>query len=58
MVSKNKSISVVILIGGSGSRFSSIKEIPKQLSRLNDNYILMHIINNFKKHGLNHFIFP
>ena len=58
MVSKNKSISVVILIGGSGSRFSSIKETPKQLSKLNNNYILMHIINNFKKYGLNHFIFP
>ena len=58
MLSKNKSISVVILIGGSGSRFSSIKEKPKQLSRLNNNYILMHIINNFKKYGLNHFIFP
>ena len=58
MLTKNKSISVVILIGGSGSRFSSIKETPKQLSKLNDNYILMHIINNFKKYGLNHFVFP
>ena len=58
MLTKNKSISVVILIGGSGSRFSSIKETPKQLSKLIDNYILMHIINNFKKYGLNHFVFP
>ncbi len=58
MITKNKSISVIILVGGSGSRFSSIKEAPKQLSKLNNQYILMHIINNFKKYGLNHFIFP
>ena len=57
MLIKNKSISVVILLGGSGSRFSSINEPPKQLSKLNNDFILMHIINYFKKYGLNHFIF-
>ena len=58
MILKNKSLSVIILIGGSGSRFSSIKELPKQLSKLNNEFILIHIINNFKKYGLNHFILP
>ena len=53
-----KSTSVVLLVGGSGSRFSPLSEPPKQLSKLNKNSILMHIIKNFKKYGLNHFIFP
>ena len=53
-----KSISVVILVGGMGSRFSSIKGPPKQLSKLNKNIILINILNNFKKFGFNHFIFP
>ena len=50
--------SVIILVGGLGSRFSSIEENPKQLSKLNNEYILMHIIKHFKKYGINHFIFP
>ncbi len=58
MKAKKKFISTVILVGGSGSRFSSIKEPPKQLSKLNNEFILMHIINNFRKYGLKHFIFP
>ena len=58
MTFKNKLISVIILAGGSGSRFSSIIEPPKQLSKLNNEYILIHIINNFKKYGFRHFIFP
>ena len=52
------SISVVILVGGTGSRFSEINEPPKQLSKLNKNIILINILNNFKKFGFNHFIFP
>ena len=58
MIFKNKSLSVIILVGGSGSRFSTIKEPPKQLSKLNNEYILLHIINHFRKFGLNHFILP
>ena len=50
--------SVVFLVGGVGSRFSPIEKAPKQLSKLNNDFILMHIIKNFKKYGLNHFIFP
>ena len=53
-----ESISVVILVGGVGSRFSSINEPPKHLSKLNKNLILINILNNFKKFGCNHFIFP
>ena len=34
------SISVVILVGGMGSRFSSINEPPKQLSKLNKNEMI------------------
>ena len=52
------SLSVVILVGGMGSRFSSINEPPKQLSKLNKNLILINILNNFKKYGFTHFIFP
>ena len=52
------SISIVILVGGLGSRFSSFNEPPKQLSKLNKNLILINILNNFKKYGFNHFIFP
>ena len=52
------SISTVILVGGVGSRFSAINEPPKQLSKLNKNIILINIMNNFKRFGLNHFIFP
>tara|TARA_S200000501_G_scaffold53904_1_gene44045 strand:- start:157 stop:669 length:513 start_codon:yes stop_codon:yes gene_type:complete len=50
--------SVILLVGGSGTRFSSLNERPKQLSKLNNDYILMHIIKNLNKHGLNHFILP
>ena len=53
-----KTTSIVLLVGGTGSRFSSIKDPPKQLSKLNNDYILMHIIKHLKKYGLNHFILP
>ena len=58
MTNNIKSISVVILVGGTGSRFSPINEPPKQLSKLNKDLILINILNNFKKFGFNHFIFP
>ena len=53
-----KIFSAVILVGGMGSRFSSIKNPPKQLSRLNNEYILMHIIKHYRKYGIKHFVFP
>ena len=55
---KTNIFSAVILVGGLGSRFSSIKDPPKQLSKLNSEYILMHIIKHYKKYGIEHFIFP
>ena len=55
---KTNIFSAIILVGGLGSRFSSIKDPPKQLSRLNNEYILMHIIKHYKKYGIEHFIFP
>ena len=58
MKTKNSTTSVILLIGGEGSRFSSMNEPPKQLSKLNKDYILIHILQHFKKFGLNHFIFP
>ena len=39
--------SVVVLVGGAGSRFSSMEKAPKQLSKLNNDFILMHIIKNY-----------
>ena len=51
-------LSVILLVGGSGSRFSSLNEPPKQLSKLNNDYILMHIIKYLNRYGLNHFILP
>ena len=51
-------LSVILLVGGSGSRFSSLNEPPKQLSKLNNDYILMHIIKHLNRYGLNHFILP
>ena len=51
-------ISVILLVGGSGSRFSSLNEPPKQLSKINNDYILMHIIKYLKRYGLSHFILP
>jgi glucose-1-phosphate cytidylyltransferase len=53
-----KFISIIILVGGSGTRFSKLHEPPKQLQKIKNTYILMHTINRLKKFGFNHFIFP
>ena len=58
MNKKIQKLPIIILLGGRGSRFSSIHEAPKQLSRLNKNIILIEIMNLFIKYGSNHFIFP
>ena len=54
----NKITSAIILLGGKGSRFSLPKEIPKQLVKLNNHTILMEILLNLKKYGINYFILP
>lgn len=48
----------IILLGGVGSRFSKINEEPKQLAKINNQIILLKIISNLTKYGLNYFIFP
>ena len=54
----NENFSVIILVGGQGSRFSKKEAPPKHLSKLNKNLILVNIINYLKKFGFRHFIFP
>jgi len=58
MKKKNENFSVIILVGGQGSRFSKKEAPPKHLSKLNKNLILVNIINYLKKFGFRHFIFP
>jgi len=50
--------SCIILLGGVGSRFSKINEKPKQLAKIKNKIILLEIIHNLNKYGLNYFIFP
>jgi len=53
---KNKTL--IILLGGKGTRFSDLKSSPKQLLQLNKHNILMNIILNYKKFKINNFILP
>ena len=53
---KNKTL--IILLGGKGTRFSDLKSSPKQLLQLNNHNILMNIILNYKKFKINNFILP
>lgn len=55
---KKKINTSIILVGGTGSRFSNIKEHPKQLAKINKEIIIIRIIKQLKKFGINHFIFP
>ena len=58
MNNKNNLSSAIILLGGTGSRFSKINEAPKQLAKINKTIILLRIIKNLNKNGFNYFIFP
>lgn len=58
MKNKTKLFSVIILVGGKGTRFSNKKEPPKHLTKLNKNLILINIINYIRNSGFKHFIFP
>ena len=58
MIEKNKISTSIILVGGSGSRFSKIDESPKQLAKINKEIIIIKIIKQLKKFGINYFIFP
>ena len=54
----DENFSTIILVGGKGSRFSNIESLPKHLTKLNKNLILINIINYINKSGFKHFIFP
>ena len=58
MTKKNKINTSIILVGGTGSRFSKIDEYPKQLAKINKEIIIIKIIKQLKKFGINYFIFP
>ena len=58
MNNKKNLSSAIILLGGTGSRFSKINEAPKQLAKINKTIILLRIIKNLNKNGFNYFIFP
>ena len=48
---------VVILCGGRGTRLAEeTKIIPKPLVKIGNKPILLHIINYYKKYGINNFI--
>lgn len=52
-----KKIKVVILAGGFGTRLSEYtKTIPKPMVKLKSKPLILHIINHYKKFGLNEFI--
>jgi glucose-1-phosphate cytidylyltransferase len=53
-----KNFFAVILIGGMGSRFSKINELPKQMIRLNKRSLLENLIISFIKNGINNFVLP
>ena len=45
---KNHQIPVILLLGGKGSRFSSLNQSPKQLVKLNKNSLLASILLYYK----------
>jgi glucose-1-phosphate cytidylyltransferase len=48
----------IILLGGKGTRFIEKRSKPKQLVILNKNSILMNIVLNYNKYGINYFVLP
>jgi|TARA_B110000238_G_scaffold195645_1_gene235144 glucose-1-phosphate cytidylyltransferase len=58
MIKKDKINSSIILVGGAGSRFSKIDEYPKQLAEINKEIIIIKVIKQLSKFGINYFIFP
>ena len=48
----------IILIGGSGSRFSKLNQPPKHLAKINGQYIIIHLIKFLKKYGIKKIILP
>jgi glucose-1-phosphate cytidylyltransferase len=54
----DKNLSVIILIGGRGSRFSKINEAPKQLIILNKKSLLENQMKCFIRYNVRNFILP
>ena len=48
----------IILIGGSGSRFSKINQPPKHLAKINGQHIIIHLIKLLKKNGIEKIVLP
>ena len=55
---KKKTIPVILLLGGKGSRFSKLDQYPKQLVKLNKYNLLTNIFLYYKKFNINYFILP
>ena len=53
-----KNFFAIILVGGLGSRFSRIKESPKQLIKLNKRSLLENQLIFYTKNNIKNFIFP
>ena len=54
----DKNFTVIILVGGRGTRFSKINEPPKQLIMLNKRSLLENQMKYFIKYNIKNFIFP
>ena len=57
-----KDQSVILLVGGKGTRLSNIrrkeKRYPKALQKINSNVLISHSMSNFIKYNYNNFILP
>lgn len=49
---------IIILLGGKGERFYSQSNSPKQLVKVTKNVLLIDIILQYKRSGINYFILP
>ena len=58
MNNKYSNIPIIILAGGKGERFISKDNLPKQLTKVSDNPIIIEIIKHYFRSGFNYFILP
>jgi|TARA_B100001964_G_C14255544_1_gene612252 glucose-1-phosphate cytidylyltransferase len=59
---QKKNLSVILLVGGKGTRLSNIqkkeKQHPKALQKINSKVLISHSMSNFLKYNYNNFILP
>ena len=55
---KFKNLSCIILLGGKGTRYSNLKDPPKQLIKIHKRTLIENILIQMKKNGINNFILP